>query len=144
MEVTEGARVKIAFTATYPDGALFDTSSKAVALEHGVENDKRFLPIVLEIGAEPTIESLESGLLGLGIGDTKTIEVPHDELTLTYDRHEFEAMVDEPVEPGRTIHAKTGLIGVIIEVTGDTVRVDFDPERAGQLLTFEVEVLDIE
>ncbi|MFB1064641.1 hypothetical protein [Natrinema sp. H-ect4] len=58
MVVEHGSRVKIAFTATYPDGERFDTSSREVAAEHGVDADKRFRPVVLEIGAEPGIESL--------------------------------------------------------------------------------------
>jgi len=144
MAVTEGSRVKIAFTATYPDGTLFDTSSRTVAAEHGVDDDKRFLPIVLEIGQEPTIESLEAGLLGTSVGETTTIEVPHEELALTYDREEFEGMVDEPAEPGVQIHAATGLLGEVVAVTDDEVVVDFEPERAGQPLRFEVEVLEVD
>ena len=51
MAIEESDRVKVAFTATYPDGELFDTSSKEVAVERGLETDKRFRPIVLEIGS---------------------------------------------------------------------------------------------
>lgn len=80
MVVTDGSRVKLAFTATYPDGSLFDASSRDEAVSHGAEMDKRFRPIVLEIGAEPTIESLQEGLRGMEVGDTKQIEVPHEDL----------------------------------------------------------------
>ncbi|WP_340101453.1 FKBP-type peptidyl-prolyl cis-trans isomerase [Salinibaculum salinum] len=144
MTIEEGDRVKVAFTATYPDGELFDTSSREVAVDHGLEMDKRFRPIVLEIGAEPAIESLQDGLLGLENGDTAQIEVPHEDFTFTYDRHEFETMVDTPVEVGQEIHAMTGLLGEVVEVTDDSVTVDFDPERSGEMLTFDVEVLDVE
>lgn len=139
-----GSRVKIAFTATYPDGELFDTSSRAVVVEQGVDADKRFRPVVIEIGAEPGIESLQEGLLGLEPGDRATIEVPHADLQLEYDRDEFEAMLEEPAETGREIRLATGLLGEVVAVDGETVTVDFDPERAGQSLTFDVEVLEVE
>ena len=93
MGIRHGSKVKLAFTATYPDGELFDTSSREVAVEHGVEAEKRFRPIVLEVGAEPSIEALQEGLIGLEEGDTARIEVPHEDLTHSYDLTEFEAMV---------------------------------------------------
>ena len=145
MSVESGSRVKIAFTATYPDGDLFDTSSETVAAEHGgVDADKRFRPIVLEVGAEPGIRSLEDGLLGLAVGDETTIEVPHEDLQVEYDREEFEAMTGEPATEGADVHALTGLLGTVVAVDEDTVTVDYDPDRAGQALTFEVEILEVD
>jgi FKBP-type peptidyl-prolyl cis-trans isomerase 2 len=144
MVVEPGTRIKIAFTATYPDGELFDTSSQEVAAEYDVDADKRFRPIVLEVGVEPTISSLQEGLLGMEVGETKRIEVPHEDLQITYDRSEFETMVGEPAEPGQEIHAKTGLLGEVVDVDDETVTVDFDPERSDETLTFAVEVLEIE
>lgn len=144
MVVEWGSRVKIAFTATYPDGELFDTSSPEVAAEHGAEADKRFRPIVLEIGTEPTIASLQEGLLGMREGETGRIEVPHDDLVLAYDRDAFEAMVGEAVAAGTTVRAETGLLGTVVAADDESVTVDFDPDRSGQTLTFEVEVLEVE
>lgn len=144
MSVENGSRVKLAFTATYPDGELFDTSSKEVAMKYDADADKRFRPIVFEVGSEPAIASLQAGLLGMEKGERKRIEVPHEDLALTYDRDEFEAMVKEPAEVGQRIHAKTGLLGEVVDVDDDTVTVDFDPERSGQILTFDVEVIEIE
>lgn len=144
MEVEPGSTVKIAFTATYPDGELFDTSSPEVATDHDVEADKRFRPIVLEVGAEPAIASLQEGLIGLTEGDTKRIELPHEDLQITYDRADFEAMIGERPVEGREIHAKTGLLGEVVALDEETVTVDFDPERAGETLTFDVEILEIE
>ncbi|MFB6159739.1 MAG: peptidylprolyl isomerase [Haloferacaceae archaeon] len=144
MVVEPGTRVKIAFTATYPDGELFDTSSPAVAADHGVDADKRFRPIVLEVGEEPAIPSLREGLVGMAEGETKRIEVPHEDLQLTYDRDAFEAMVGGPAERGMEVHATTGLLGEVVALDDDAVTVDFDPERSGQTLTFDVEVLAVE
>ncbi len=143
MPIENGDRVRIAFTATHPDGKLFDTSSREVTVEHGLETDKRFRPVVLEIGSEPAIESLQEGLLGLEEGETAQIKVPHEDLRFTYDRNEFEAMVEDPVEVGQEIHAMTGLLGEVVEVTDDSVIVDFDPERSDDILTFDVEILEI-
>ncbi|MEF8776575.1 MAG: FKBP-type peptidyl-prolyl cis-trans isomerase [Haloarculaceae archaeon] len=83
MPVEPGSRVKIDFTATYLDGDLIDTSAETVAAEHGVAGEKRFRPIVLEVDADPGIESLQEGLVGLNVGETRTIEVPHEDLQVT-------------------------------------------------------------
>jgi peptidylprolyl isomerase len=144
MTVEAASRVKLAFTATYPDGELFDTSSSDVAAEHGVEADKRFRPVAFTVGERPTIRSLEEGLLGVAVGETRRIEVPHEDLRVTYDRDAFESMVEGPVETGLRVHAATGLLGEVVCADAETVTVDFDPERAGETLTFEVEVLAVE
>lgn len=144
MPVEHGSRVKIEFTATYPDGQLFDTSSEKVAAEHGVAGEKRFRPIVLEVGTEPGIRSLQEGLVGMEVGDTATIAVPHEDLQVPYDREEFEAMVGEAPEAGADVHALTGLLGKVVDVDEESVTVDYDPDHAGQSLTFDVEVVEIE
>lgn len=144
MVVEPGSRVKIEFTATYPDGELFDTSSQEVAAEYDAVDDKRFRPIVLQVGGEPAIESLQEGLLGMEEGETKHIEVPHEDLRLSYDRSAFESMVGESAETGLTIHAKTGLLGEVVDVDDETVAVDFDPQRSGETLAFDVEVREID
>jgi len=94
--------------------------------------------------SEPGIESLQEGLLGSEAGERETVDVPHEDLQLIYDRSKFESMVEESAEVGAEIHAKTGLLGEVVAVDEESVPVDFDPERAGQTLTFEVEVLEIE
>jgi FKBP-type peptidyl-prolyl cis-trans isomerase 2 len=144
MAVEAGSHVKLAFTATYPDGELFDTSSPATAAEHGLTDEKRHRPIVLEIGGGPTISSLEAGLIGMSEGETKRIEVPHEDLLVTYDRAAFEEMTDEPATEGAEVHASTGLLGTVVAVEDDVVTVDFDPDRSGQTLRFDVEVLSVE
>ncbi len=53
-------------------------------------------------------------------------------------------MVGEPARRGLEIRAKTGLLGEVVSADEESVTVDFDPARSGQVLTFEVEVLDIE
>jgi len=143
MTVEQGSRVTIDFTATYPDGELFDTSSAERAAAAKLESEKRFRPVVLEIGADPTIASLEAGLRGMDAGEHATIEVPHEDLQVTYDREAFESMVDGEPTVGREVHAMTGLLGEVVAVDPASVTVDFDPDRAGQTLTFEVEVVEV-
>jgi len=144
MVVEHGSRVKIAFTATYPDGELFDTSSREVAAEHGVDADKRFRPVVLEIGAEPGIESLQEGCSAAKRASARPSTCHTKTFSSSTIGPEFESMVEESAEVGAEIHAKTGLLGEVVAVDEESVTVDFDPERAGQTLTFEVEVLEIE
>lgn len=83
-------------------------------------------------------------MLGLSVGETTRIEVPHEELRLTYDRAEFEEMVGQPARDGMEVHALTGLLGEVVALDERSVTLGFDPERSGQPLTFDVEVFEIE
>lgn len=38
----------------------------------------------------------------------------------------------------------TGLLEEVVETTADSVTVDFDPDRSGEVLIFDVEVLEVE
>lgn len=143
MVVEPGDRVQIAFTATYPDGELFDTSSLSVAREYGETTAGRYEPMVLEVGAEPALDALQAGLLGMEEGGTKRVGVPNEQLRFVYDREDFESMVGAPPEIGTKVRTQTGLVGEIVEL-GEQVTVDFAADRNGETVTFEVEVLAVE
>lgn len=59
----------------------------------------------------------------------------------TFDDRLSEGGLDEV---GRKIHTMTGLLGEVVETTADSVTVDFDPDRSGEVLIFDVEVLEVE
>ena len=144
MVVEPGSRVTIDFVATYPDGDLFDTSRADVAANHDQVHRRDPRPLVLTVGREPAFDALQAALLGTAEGDEKTVRVPHEQLRYTYDRAAFDEMVGAPPELGTKVRTETGLVGSVVELSADHVTVDFDPDRAGETLVFEVEVLDVE
>lgn len=143
MVVTPGSHVTIDFVARYPDGELFDTSIPEVAAEHGQADRRNHRPLVLEVGAEPAFDALQAALLGMDEGGEKAVRVPHEQLRYVYEREAFESMLGAPPEVGTKVETATGLVGTVVELGPDRVTVDFDPDRSGQTLTFEIEILDV-
>jgi FKBP-type peptidyl-prolyl cis-trans isomerase 2 len=156
MTIADGDDVTIEYTGRLEDGTVFDTSRESVAAEHGLDEanpNRDYGPLTVEIGDDRVIEGLEAGLLGMEQGDTATIEVSPeegygehtDDRVVEYDAAEFSEMLGgEPPREGMVVQTDEGLPGEVIAADGETVRVDFNHELAGERLTFEVEVVSTE
>jgi FKBP-type peptidyl-prolyl cis-trans isomerase 2 len=155
MAITTGDSVTIAYTGRLDDGTVFDTTDESVAEEEGLleeQPEREFEPLTVEVGEGNLIEGLEEGLLGLEAGASETVTVPPEEAygeatgdqTQEFDAEEFEGMVgQEPVE-GMQVRAQGGAVGTVVGIDADTVHVDFEHPLAGETLTFDIDVLDVE
>jgi FKBP-type peptidyl-prolyl cis-trans isomerase SlpA len=97
--------------------------------------------------------SFEDCLLGLKTGDKKsfTLEaddafgMPNPDNLHHLDRSKFNA--ETPAEVGMIIAFTqpdgSELPGIVREVTGESVTVDFNHPLAGQVITFDVEILSV-
>jgi FKBP-type peptidyl-prolyl cis-trans isomerase SlpA len=110
-------------------------------------------PAKLVIGDGNLTPSFEECLLGLNVGDKKSFTLqPEDAFGLPnpdnihhIERSRFGA--DTPAEQGMIIAFAqpdgSELPGIIREVAGDSVTVDFNHPLAGQVITFDVEILSV-
>ena len=110
-------------------------------------------PAKLVMGDGSLTLSFEDCLLGLQTGDKKsfTLEaddafgMPNPDNLHHLDRAKFSS--DTPAEVGMIIAFTqpdgTDLPGIIREVTGESVTVDFNHPLAGQVITFDVEILSV-
>lgn len=110
-------------------------------------------PAKLVIGDGNLTPGFEDCLLGLKMGDKKsfTLEaddafgMPNPDNLHHLERSKFSA--DTPAEEGMIIAFTqpdgTELPGIVREVTGDSVTVDFNHPLAGQVITFDVEILSV-
>ncbi|WP_440053615.1 FKBP-type peptidyl-prolyl cis-trans isomerase [Pseudoalteromonas sp. T1lg65] len=110
-------------------------------------------PAKLFMGDGSLTENFEKCLLGLKSGDEKAFELepedafgqPNPDNIYYVDKSKFG--VDTPAEVGSIIAFTqpdgTDLPGLIREVAGDSVTVDFNHPLAGQKVTFEVEILEV-
>ncbi|KZN54156.1 MULTISPECIES: FKBP-type peptidyl-prolyl cis-trans isomerase [Pseudoalteromonas] len=128
----------------------------SIKLEDGSAADSTKVnnkPAKLFMGDGSLTENFESCLLGLKEGDNKTFELqpedafgmPNPDNIYYLDRTKFGA--DTPAEVGSIIAFTqpdgTELPGLIREVAGDSVTVDFNHPLAGQVVTFEVDILEV-
>lgn len=137
----QGDKVRIHFTGHIKDGDIFSTT-------HGSD------PVVIEIGSGNAIAGLENGVVGMQIGEQKTIEVgplegfgPHMSDLVAQVKKE---LLPETIQPMVGLKLQTRQTGdqpvdmVIVAMDADSVTLDANHPLAGQTLIFVVELLEIE
>ena len=138
-KVQNGDTVIVNYTGRLEDGTIFDSS-----LNEGRE------PLKSTLGQGQLIPGFENGLIEMGIGESKTIEIEpefaygeyNDELKTELSRSQF----PPNVQPGETLQGNSSrgpIVVKVLEVTEETVTIDANHPLAGQKLIFEVEVTDI-
>lgn len=110
-------------------------------------------PAKMRMGDGSLTPNFESCLLGLKQGDKKSFTLPPDDAfgmpnpdnIHHLDLSKFDA--DNKPEPGMIMgFAQPGgaeIPGIVREVAGDSVTVDFNHPLAGQTVVFDVEILEI-
>ncbi|HHY0479478.1 FKBP-type peptidyl-prolyl cis-trans isomerase [Vibrio parahaemolyticus] len=140
--ITNDSIVTLHFTIKMKDGSVADST-------HNMGKPAKFV-----MGDGSLSENFEQCLVGLQSGENKAIELkaqdafgmPNPDHIHYMDRTKF--VGEAEVEVG-TIMAFSGpdgmeIPGIITEIAGDSVTVDFNHPLAGQDVTFEVEILSVE
>ncbi|WP_298578452.1 peptidylprolyl isomerase [uncultured Luteimonas sp.] len=139
MEIAAARVASIHYTLTGDDGRIIDQSSESRPLRyfHGAGN---------------IIPGLEKALAGKQAGDALQVDVRPEEaygvrnegMVQVLPREAFKGV--DKVEPGMQFEASSErgpLLVTVVEVAGDTVRIDGNHPLAGQTLHFDVRVLDV-
>lgn len=139
-QAKQGNVVKVHYSGRLTDGTMFDSSE-------GRE------PLEFTIGAGQMIKGFDSGVLGMAIGEKKTLQIPAEE---AYGARDEEAIIEFPsenipaemkLEPGMqlTLRNQDGqpVPVVILEVKEEIVIMDANHMLAGQDLVFDVELVEI-
>jgi FKBP-type peptidyl-prolyl cis-trans isomerase SlyD len=138
--IAENKVVEFAYVLKNSVGTILDQGDK--------EN-----PLLYLHGGGQIIPGLEKEMLGLKVGDRKSVEVlPKDgygevkaELKLQVPRSEFPSDVD--LKPGMTFQAENPEGGVALfqveGVTVDTVYINGNHPLAGEKLFFDVEIVSV-
>lgn len=139
--IGEKSEVVFHFSIKLEDGSAADSTK--------VHNK----PAKLVMGDGSLTDNFEKCLLGLKAGDEKSFDLapedafgmPNPDNIYYVDRAKFG--VDTPAEVGAIIAFTqpdgTELPGLVREVAGDSVTIDFNHPLAGQHLSFEVEILEV-
>ncbi len=148
MVLKEGDFARINYTGKIKDtDEVFDTTIEKVAKEKGIYTDgMKFKPTPLVAGAGHVIKGLDEALIGMDVGESKTVAIPPEKgygqrdpkLVQLIPLKEFKKQGLTPV-PGLRFESE-GRIGKIQSVSGGRVRVDFNYELAGKTLEYTVTV----
>ena len=141
MDAKQGDRVRVHFTGSLEDGTVFDTSREREAAE-------------FVVGSGEVIPGFEKAVLGMRVGETRTVTVPpaeaygerQDEKVVVIERSGLPS--DLEPEVGMVLEASSKGKGVIayvkiIDVSGDNVTLDANHELAGKTLFYEIELVEI-
>lgn len=138
--IKEGSKVKAHYTGRLTNNEVFDTS-----MMEGRD------PLDFVVGQGQLIQGFESGILGLNIGDKKTIEILPEEAYGQY-RDDMVMVVPktntpEGVQEGQTLQANINgeiVAFMVRQVNENDVVVDANHPLAGQTLIFDIEILEVE
>jgi FKBP-type peptidyl-prolyl cis-trans isomerase 2 len=134
-KVKNGDHVSVDYTGRLLDGSIFDSSIGRTPLE-------------FDVGAGQMIKGFDDGVLGMKIGEKKTITIPPEQAygaidpkrIIILDKNSF-VQFDE-MKVGMIV--STGnLSGTIIEKNDTNAKVDFNHKLAGKTLIFEITLISI-
>lgn len=139
-QVKKGDKIRIHYHGKLTDGTTFDSSE-------GRE------PLEFEVGGGMVIPGFDNGVMGMSVGDKKTIHIPADEaygpkqeeMIMEFPRDRFPA--DMTPEAGMQLNMSNGqgqnFPVVIVEVKDDVVILDANHPLAGEELIFDLELVEI-
>lgn len=132
--------VLVHYTGKLKDGNIFDSSKDREPLE-------------FTIGTQTVIPGFEEGVIGMEVGDKKTIDIPcdqaygqkRDDMIVAMPKDQFPDDIDP--QEGMMLELQTEQGDVmpvnITEVKDDVVTLDGNHALAGQDLIFELELVEI-
>ena len=140
-QANSGDTVKIAYTGKLNDGTVFDSSEGRDPLE-------------FVIGENTIIPTLEASVIGMSIGDKATVEVtaenaygPHQpDAIQTVERSMIPAEVELAIGAQLQATAPDGqvLVLTVASIEATTVTLDGNHPLAGQDLTFDIELMEVD
>jgi peptidylprolyl isomerase len=140
-QVKKGDKVKVHYHGKLTDGSTFDSSA-------GKE------PLAFEVGAGMMIAGFDNGVLGMTLGEKKTIQIPATEaygetnpdMVMEFPRNRFPDEMEPEV--GMQLNMNDGqghtIPVVIVEVKEEVVILDANHPLAGQDLIFDIEMVEID
>lgn len=75
--VKVGDKIVVDYTGRIQGGEIFDTSIESVAKQNGIYNQNRtYGPLNFTVGKGEMIKGFDEGVVGMKVGETKTITIP--------------------------------------------------------------------
>jgi peptidylprolyl isomerase len=135
-----GNTVKVHYTGKLADGTKFDTSEGRDPLE-------------FKLGEQKVIPGFEAAILGMDVGEKKTIEIPaaeaygdpHPEMEMEVKRSDLPPDVDPQVGQQYQVMGPNNQPAVVAvkAVSEDSVTLDANHPLAGKDLTFDLELVEV-
>ena len=138
--VKEGDTVRVHYTGKLEDGTVFDTSEDGASME-------------FKVGGGDLLKAFEQGVVGMSVGETKTIQIPaeeaygprKDEMVFEFDRsrapENFAAEIGQQLQMYRADGQSVNV--TVIGKSEKSFTMDCNHPLAGKDLTFDVRLEEI-
>jgi FKBP-type peptidyl-prolyl cis-trans isomerase SlpA len=137
--VESNSAVSVNYTGKLEDGTIFDSS-----LVEGRE------PLNVTLGQGQLIKGFENGLLGMSVGESKSIEIESEDAYGEYLEYLIQEVPLEQmpgdVEVGTQLFSQTemGPVNFVVkEIKEMTVVLDANHPLAGKKLVFDLQLIDL-
>lgn len=139
-KVKTGDKIKVNYVGKYENGEIFDNP-----IEEGRD------PLIAEVGKRQLIKGFEDALIGMTIGEKKTVEIlPKD----GYGEFSNELIVEvtkdrlpKDVQIGQTLQSNTPngpIVVTVVEIKENVVVLDANHPLSGKKLIFDLEIMEIQ
>ena len=138
--VKKGDTVRVHYTGKLEDGTVFDTSEDGASME-------------FKVGEGELLKAFEQGIVGMSVGETKTIQIPaaeaygprKDEMVFEFDRsrapENFNAEIGQQLQMYRADGQAVNI--TVIGKSEKSFTMDCNHHLAGKDLTFDVRLEEI-
>lgn len=140
-EVQKNSTVSVHYTGRLADGKVFDSSE-------GRE------PLTFTVGAGQLIKGFETGVMGMKLNETKTLNITaaeaygpvRDELIQVVERSLLPEDLDPKVGQKLASQGSEGrqMVVSVVAVDDKTITIDGNHELAGKYLIFDIEVVAVQ
>lgn len=147
-QAKEGDRVKVHYTGRLDDGSVFDSSECAedeCGCGHG--------PMEFTIGAGEVIPGFDAGVIGLSVGESKTIHIPIEdaygerieEMVAEVPRGDLPPEMKPEVGQQLEVTQDDGQLFqvLVIDVNDEKITIDANHPLAGKALNFDIRLVEI-
>lgn len=148
--VKAGDSISVDYTGKLDDGTVFDTSIKETAIEAGkFYEQKNYEPLPFTVGTGQTIKGFDEGVVGMKVGEEKTLIIPPEEAYGEYSEEMVQAVpleqlnLETPPVVGQKLRSMYGQV-TVLDVNETHATLDFNHELAGKTLTFEIKLISLE
>jgi peptidylprolyl isomerase len=139
-QVKTGDTIQVHYHGTLTDGTIFDSST-------GRE------PLEFEVGSGMVIEGFDNGVLGMGVGDKRTVQIPAEQaygvsnqdmiMEFPIDRFPTDLVPEVGLQLNMSNNQGEQFPVVIVEVAAEHVLLDANHPLAGKDLIFDLELVSI-
>lgn len=148
MKIAKGDFIKINYVGKIKENQfIFDTTYEDVAKKSNMYSEKvKFKPLPIVVGASHVLKGIDETLIGMEVGEKKTIDVPPEKAygardvskIKTFSLKDFTKEKITPY-PGMRIEVEN-TVGKVLAVGGGRVTVDLNHELAGKALEYELSI----